>query len=745
MSFRTQQEKIYFSGKTAQSFGIIDRAPKAKKSSYEALVEKIEENEAQVKLFLKVTDPARKEFKKELIISKSTLSKKEATIIGWCYATLISLDPKHRTSARHYLKEAIKNDGGGVFDDEKPQSALPYYLLSSNNLFEATDPVLRYLYRARNCADVSPNYMWELFRAEKDNIRKKEIATWTLKQFPKADNEYFIDFLVNELIKKGKLKDARKLFESQLAKIAKKDWDNGYSHLKITIVNLLMAQKDFLRAEKMLGGAIFSKASDNLLKGKFYFEKGDYQKAISCFSNCISSTITDTDDTQASYYYLLACYAKTKNIPEIRDIIENAKLCHQELVVYYPLDFAYGDFAEKTLKDVLKLKLDELLKAKVRGLLAYIQTSSLPVSEDEKPVRALTASEKKTLKEAEATIRGVLEYYPNDKLFNATYSNILFFKKDYDNALRYKLRAIEGLESSLMFLSLQVKMRDATESFLDGYSGVVKDAVENYGVDIADYIEHQFNEDAGALYEKRKFTAIKDLYEYIKPNINNLEALGKSDYYGTWNIGLFELGYALGECGDEKEAKSVYEAYLKSHPDASSALNNLAIIYEKEKNIDKAKKLIRKAKEQAKDDELIGRNYNRIFSDSNKSTVTNQPKQQVQEKADEKTPQTVSKGGIGYLLLNGGEIEVGPSKNIPFKLLEALCPLGTVKGTNAIFNLSSSDRSKFKDVSLSLLQKQDILRTRIKELQETLRRKKVKVSLVFNEGDETILLRLAKR
>lgn len=115
-----------------------------------------------------------------------------------------------------------------------------------------------------------------------------------------------------------------------------------------------------------------------------------------------------------------------------------------------------------------------------------------------------------------------------------------------------------------------------------------------------------------------------------------------------------------------------------------------------------------------------------------------------QEMTDKKTAQTVIKNGVGYLLLNGGEIVVGPSKNIPFKLLEALCPLGATKGTNAIFNLSSSDRSKFKNEPLTLLEKQDILRTRIKELQEILRKKKTKVSLVFDERNETVLLKLAK-
>jgi hypothetical protein len=91
--------------------------------------------------------------------------------------------------------------------------------------------------------------------------------------------------------------------------------------------------------------------------------------------------------------------------------------------------------------------------------------------------------------------------------------------------------------------------------------------------------------------------------------------------------------------------------------------------------------------------------------------------------------------------LNGGKIEIGPAKNIPFKLIETLCPFGTPKATNAVFNGTNTERSKYKTEQLSLLQKQDILRNRIKELQEILRIKKVKVQLVFNENDETTFLK----
>jgi tetratricopeptide (TPR) repeat protein len=282
------------------------------------------------------------------------------------------------------------------------------------------------------------------------------------------------------------------------------------------VEHVLLAEKDYIQAEKLLDRPIFNKSTDAFFRGKVYFEKGDCKKAIESFKETITCSTRDDDDTQVSYHYLLACYAKIKDLGEIKDIIENAKLCHQEFTVFYPIDYRYEDFVEKTLKELLKLKLDDLLKIRIRGLLAFVQTSNLPTPTDddgeEKPLRALTKKEKILVGKIEKDIKEVIGYYPDDKLFNAVYSNILYLKKDFDNSFRHKLRGIEGISSSQTFFSLWVKMSDVSEDFLSNYSDIVKDVIENYGVSVYDYIEHQFNEDIGALYEKKRFTQIKKLY-----------------------------------------------------------------------------------------------------------------------------------------------------------------------------------------------------------------------------------------
>lgn len=47
-------------------------------------------------------------------------------------------------------------------------------------------------------------------------------------------------------------------------------------------------------------GNLFGRATDSFIRGKVYFEKGEYAKAASYFNECIANTIRDDEDTQIS-------------------------------------------------------------------------------------------------------------------------------------------------------------------------------------------------------------------------------------------------------------------------------------------------------------------------------------------------------------------------------------------------------------------------------------------------------------
>jgi hypothetical protein len=97
---------------------------------------------------------------------------------------------------------------------------------------------------------------------------------------------------------------------------------------------------------------------------------------------------------------------------------------------------------------------------------------------------------------------------------------------------------------------------------------------------------------------------------------------------------------------------------------------------------------------------------------------------------------------IGFLQLDNKKIKIGPTKNVPFKLLQALHPLGEIKAINKVFNESVTDQSKYRNEELTFDYKKNILRNRIKELQPLFKSNKVRVKLIFPLNDETVYLKI---
>jgi len=120
--------------------------------------------------------------------------------------------------------------------------------------------------------------------------------------------------------------------------------------------------------------------------------------------------------------------------------------------------------------------------------------------------------------------------------------------------------------------------------------------------------------------------------------------------------------------------------------------------------------------------------------------------EKFQQKVQTKTSSSINiKNGIGFLILDDREIKICSEGNIPFRFLKILTPLGKRVAINAVFNESTSDRSKLsKDKSLSLEQKKDVLKHRVKELQDVLKGKGVNICLDFLDSDETVFLKLKR-
>lgn len=104
-----------------------------------------------------------------------------------------------------------------------------------------------------------------------------------------------------------------------------------------------------------------------------------------------------------------------------------------------------------------------------------------------------------------------------------------------------------------------------------------------------------------------------------------------------------------------------------------------------------------------------------------------------------------SEFGVGFLLTNGKEVKIGSDKGSTFKFLKALCPFGTPKAIAAVYDASTTQRSKHRNASLSLPEKKDVLCHRVKDLQGVLNGKKIKITLKFDDSAGTVYLTRARK
>lgn len=111
------------------------------------------------------------------------------------------------------------------------------------------------------------------------------------------------------------------------------------------------------------------------------------------------------------------------------------------------------------------------------------------------------------------------------------------------------------------------------------------------------------------------------------------------------------------------------------------------------------------------------------------------------------TSSVEEKSGIGYFNIDRRKIQIGPAKNVPYKLLEALCPIGTQKSVDTVFTKSST-RKNLKAISAS--EQFTALKNRLKDLQKIFNKEKKvktkdKIKISLNREKETGTIYLIRK
>lgn len=743
----SSKETVYLHSDTAVSFGILSKEKITKTSKEESPVSlqvfKIEEDKNNVTINLKVNGKETK-----IVYEKKSMSKDNNLFIGWSYLILADEDYKQRDSnkekAKVFLSEAIKslNNEFVEIDTNGKPSPFAYYLISKYDLKISGMRSHRIeLYHYFNKGDkLFEDFYRQLIYKEHNQLRKVMIAQKALEYYP--NNTFFIELVANDIFNQKRYDDCIKFVSEKRKHFSDSEWSE-LDTLRITLIRSYNNQKMYAEALNELTTNIWAFNTDytNLLKGTVYHSQKNYPEAIKAFEQVVIEDYVNHDACIIASYYLLECYLLNKDTYKLSNLIEGFILDDNQVYL-----FGHAPYKEKEIIKIFERVLasediDDRLLAKVKIMYAYVLQEGIEFGQSEKEI--LTKDEKEILEKALSLTKEAVPFCKDNVFANGFYSNLLRANENYDEAFDYKLRSVfKDQDSSSYYVG--VELGETSEVYINNYPAHFKKLLTETDGSIRNYIDNSaFEYDIGALWKIKKYKQIVELYKIVNPHITNNSKIGEMSGFtgsGDW----FDIAYSLSEVGDIKECVVIYERVLEDDSENSSVLNNLAIAYEKLGNYSKAKSFIQKAKKIAPEDEIVSRNYERLTS-TKKEKASSIKKEVELSKTETNEPKVTIEGSVGYLMFGKQRVSVGNIQNVPFKLLQTLCPFGKPKAINAVYNLTNTERSKLKGLSLSTEEKIVQLQLRLKELQSFLRPKRIRVSLKFNKQDETVFLENSSR
>lgn len=559
-------------------------------------VNSVKETENEIVIDISYWDQELNEETKQINLSynKNKLSPYDYILIGWIYIVYYFTEKGEHyiNTAKEFLIKSIKK---GV------NSCLPHYLLANFplNYIEGVNRVDNLYSALDDYDDTFPDFYSFLYMKDENKIRAVGVLKKGLEKFPTS---FILNYhLSNYLIRKKNYKEALKF----LRNINSKEYKNYGSRFLIDLFyNVFMCNinlGDFDEAERTIkNNVVFNKYRISLLNGLLEYHKSEFETASNYFLECIQKNLLKVEG-YCSYYYLLDCYVKLKKYDLLNDILSVIPDENIDYIDYY-LNMEFLDLAESCLEEIIELDIDEMSIARAKGLLASIILYERLPNFIYEPRRILTKKEKNLLEKTESLIKNTLNFYPTNQFFLTTFSDVLFIKGKFDESMIVKLKSLEcRIYDQVSETYTNISLENCTEIFINNYKNRIEKIFFKKKELKEIYVKEQLQLDIEDLFSMKRYDVINNLYFYLRGDID----FDNSDY-------LFEIAYSLREEEYVDEAETIYNKIVEREPKNTSVLNNLAIIFEKKGELDKAIDLIKTAKDLNQKDIVIINNFNRI-------------------------------------------------------------------------------------------------------------------------------------
>ncbi len=342
---------------------------------------------------------------------------------------------------------------------------------------------------------------------------------------------------------------------------------------------------------------------NSYLRGVLYYEQENYVESLRYFKETVEN-IGDTELLLGCHIYMFSIYLKLKDNVGIENVISQMCMQIESITMndffVFQMELPTKQFFLEGIEYAIKNNISD--KTRLRAIYLFkkfLYREEIVLSEnDKKEIEELLNQIKKTTKET------LFDLYVMAHGFNRI--------NQYDNAITYKLKYILAGGKEWIYTDTA----ECSDEFLYDYATIIKDEISKpprRDVKVERYFKEMFSRDIEELFNKKQYETISDIYSLLEGQA--LELFFSPDELEdgyTFFDRRFEVAYSLNEAKRTDEAQKVYESI---DDPSSSVLNNLALIYERQGDMKKAKETITKSfKLTDGSNKLINRNKERMFS-----------------------------------------------------------------------------------------------------------------------------------
>lgn len=464
---------------------------------------------------------------------------------------------------------------------ENPRDGYINYLLGFVNFVynnEKRDPekAKRYFIQSIESKNPTPDSYYKLSLIE-DNIKHSiRILKKGLEKFP--NNNSLLERLIFLLEDDDKIA----MYESIKTKL---DSDLIKEVMTSTYIKKNKYEQSVEILESYAANNRIKELFSKFLKGICLFNVGHISKSKKIFQSLIDE---DIDHSLGYMHYLggISSLISNEELDKAQELFFEIPYEYEDIWIDESelgnFDFDFEKFFLNSINIIIKSISNKEVKAKarcIRGIYFYL-------------------NEELTRKQVKQDLEFSYKHLSNKEHPSYYLFQISLEEKNHFRAYEYSIEYLgclnmEKLETNILDFGFVGEVQDAILEFIVNHILSYNDRyVVLYGI---------FSPLINRYYKDKNYKKVVELSNWM------------GEYYLQKADLEFEIAFSLSEIGEKEKSKKLYQKIISRNPNNSSAINNLGVIFENERNYKEAEILFKKAYDLNPDETIYQNNLKRVL------------------------------------------------------------------------------------------------------------------------------------